>query len=216
MPTKTRSKPSPSSKTSRYSPHPSLAYAQAVVAGMKAKTGRSLEEWVALVAKRGADEKARAAWLKQEHGLGTNYAGWIAARSLGKGEEGTDPVKYLALAEQYVEAQYSGAKAALRPLYEALLELGFALGKDVKACPCKTMVPLYREHVIAEIKAATRTRIDLGLALGKYAKKLPKTLVDTGGAAKKDRITHRIALAGPEDLGPEVERWLRVAYELDG
>jgi uncharacterized protein DUF5655/uncharacterized protein DUF4287 len=212
MPTKSRSKAS----KSRYSPHPSLAYAQGVVAGMKAKTGRSLEEWVALVAKRAPDEGARAAWLKEEHGLGTNYAGWIAARSLGKDEEHTDPAAYLRAAEQYVEAQYAGAKAALRPLYEALLERGLALGRDVKACPCKTMVPLFRNHVIAEIKASARTRVDLGLALGKYAKKLPKTLVDTGGAAKKDRITHRIALARPEDLGPEVERWLRVAYELDG
>lgn len=216
MATKTRSKPSPSSKRSRYSPHPSLAYAQAVVAGMKEKTGRSLEEWIAVVAKRAPDEDARAAWLKQAHGLGTNYAGWIAARSLGKGEEDTDPAAYLRLAEQYVEAQYAGAKAALRPLYEALLERGLALGKDVKPCPCKTMVPLFRNHAIAEIKAATRTRVDLGLALGKYAKKLPKTLVDTGGAAKKDRITHRIALASATEVGPEVERWLRVAYELDG
>ena len=185
----------------RYSPHPSLAYAQSVVAGMKEKTGRSLEEWVALVANKApTDESARAVWLKRQHGLGTNYAGWIAARSLGRGEEDTDPEKYLALAEQYVEAQYSGAKTALRPIYEALLERGLALGKDVKACPCKTMVPLFRKHAIAEIKAAARTRVDLGLALGKHAGKLPKRLIDTGGAAKKDRITHKIELASALDV----------------
>ena len=205
------------SKKSRYSPHPSIAYAQSVVAKMKEKTGRSLEEWVALVAKKGPkSEDARSAWLKQEHGLGTNYAGWIAARSLGKGGDETDPVKYLALAEEYVEAQYAGPKAALKPIYEKLLELSLALGKDVTACPCKTMVPLFRNHAIAEIKAATKTRLDLGLALGKHAGKLPKALIDTGGAAKKDRITHKLELSSPDDVGPEVERWLRVAYELDG
>jgi len=203
-------------KNSRYSPHPSIAYAQSVVAKMKEKTGRSLEEWVALVARKGAkDEAGRASWLKQEHGLGTNYAAWIAARSVGKGHEDTDPEQYLALAETYVEEQYAGAKAGLKPVFEKLLELGLALGEDVKACPCKTMVPLFRKRAIAEIRAATRTRIDLGLALGKRAGKPPKRLIDTGGALKKDRITHKIELTSTAEVDDEVARWLRTAYELD-
>lgn len=205
-----------SRKESRYSPHPSIAYARSVVANMKAKTGRTLEEWIALAARKGPkDEAGRASWLKHEHGLGTNYAAWIAARSVGKGHEDTDPEQYLVLAEGYVEEQYAGDKAGLIPVYEKLLDLGLALGEDVKACPCKTMVPLFRKHAIAEIKAATRTRIDLGLALGKRAGKPPKRLIDTGGTARKDRITHRIALSSPAEVDAEVARWLRAAYELD-
>ena len=107
------------------------------------------------------------------------------------------------------------SKAGLRPIYDKLLELGFAIGKDVKVCPCKTMVPLFRKHAIAEIKAAARDRIDLGLALGKYEGKLSKRLVDTGGAAKKDRITHRIPLQALEDVDAEVATWLERAYRLD-
>jgi hypothetical protein len=199
-----------------YSPHPSIAYAQSVIAKMKEKTGRSLEEWIALTARKGPkDEAGRADWLKQEHGLGTNYAAWIAARSLGKGHEDTDPEKYLAQAAAYVEEQYAGAKEGLRPVYERLLELGLALGEDVKACPCKTMVPLFRKHAIVEIKAATRTRVDLGLALGKRAGKPPKRLIDTGGSARKDRITHKIELTSTAEIDGEVERWMRAAYELD-
>jgi hypothetical protein len=57
------------------------------------------------------------------------------------------------------------------------------------------MVPLYRNHVFAQIKPTTNTRIDLGLALAKYPEsKLPKRLIDTGGKAKKDRITRRIEI----------------------
>jgi hypothetical protein len=203
-------------KKSRYSPHPSIAYAQAVVANMKKKTGRSLEEWIAFVKSKGPKtEEARRDWLKEKHGLGTNYAWWIAERSVGKEDDDTDPVKYLAAAEKYVEDQYPASKAALRPIYEKLLDTGLALGKDVKACPCKTMVPLFRNHAIAEIKAATRTRIDLGLALGKHKGKLPKVLIDTGGAKKKDRITHKIELTSPVQVDAEVARWMRAAYELD-
>jgi hypothetical protein len=40
-------------------------------------------------------------------------------------------------------------------------------------------------------------------------------LVETGGYAKKDRITHRIAISSPADIDGEVRRWLRVAYEGD-
>jgi len=36
--------------------------------------------------------------------------------------------------------------------------------------------------------------IDLGFALTHYKGKLPKRLIDTGGLAKKDRITHRMEI----------------------
>jgi Domain of unknown function (DUF5655) len=58
-------------------------------------------------------------------------------------------------------------------IYETLLKVGLGVGADAKACPCKTIVPLYREHVFAEIKPATNSRIDLGLALGKVSAKIP-------------------------------------------
>jgi hypothetical protein len=107
-----------------------------------------------------------------------------------------------------------GKRAALRPAYDALLKLGLAAGKDVKACPCQTIVPLYRKHVFAQIKPSTNARIDFGLALGD-TKKTPKRLIDTGGYAKKDRITHRFEIATPADVDGEVERWLAIAYERD-
>ena len=116
---------SPTRKSSRYSPHPSIAFARSVVAGMKAKTGRSLEEWISFVNAKGPkSEEARRGWLKQGHGLGTNYAGWIAGRSLGKGAEDTDPEAYLRVTQTYVAAQYPEAKAALRPIYAKVLALG--------------------------------------------------------------------------------------------
>jgi hypothetical protein len=203
-------------KKTIYSPHPSIAYAQSVVANMKVKTGRSLEEWIAFVRKSGpATEEERRAWLQQKHALGTNYAWWIAQRSFGKGEEDTDPEKYLAAAEGYVDAMFAGPKAGLRPIYERLLEAGFSIGDGVKVCPCETIVPFFRNHVIAQVKPSTRTRIDFGLALGKHAGKLPKRLIDTGGGAKKDRITHRIEVTSTEDVDDFLRRWLRTAYDLD-
>jgi hypothetical protein len=108
---------------------------------------------------------------------------------------------------------YSGAKASLRLIYDELLALGRSLGEDVKVCPCQTMVPLYRKHVFAQIKPTTRTRIDLGLALRDT--RTPSRLIDTGGFAKKDRITHRIEITSLKDIDAEVKKWLKTAYAMD-
>ena len=77
------------------------------------------------------------------------------------------------------------------------------------------IVPLYRTHVFAQLKPTTNTRIDLGFALTRYKGKLPKRLIDTGGLAKKDRITHRIEITAAEQIDGEVKKWLKTAYDLD-
>jgi hypothetical protein len=196
-----------------YSPHPGIAMIQKWIAELPAKTGRSLDEWLRLIESEGPrDEKARRVWLKEEFGLGTNSAWWLAERAAGKGTEDDDPERYLQAAERYVEEMFA-KRQGLRPLYDELLKCGLAVAKDVKACPCKTIVPLYRHHVFAQIKPATRTRIDMGFAL----QDTPATgrLIDTGGRAKGDRITHRIPISAKADIDAEVTAWLHKAYELD-
>jgi len=202
-------------KKSIYGVHPGVMMAQRWIAELKQKTDRTLEEWLRLIKKEGPPtEKERRDWLKTKYGLGTNSAWWLAERSFGKGEEIGDPDQYLRAAEKYVEAMFAGKKEPLRPIYQALLKLGLAVGKEAKACPCQTIVPLYRKHVFAQIKPTTQTRIDFGLALGD-TKKTPKRLIDTGGYAKKDRITHRFEITSLKDIDDEVKGWLKVAYDRD-
>jgi hypothetical protein len=74
---------------------------------------------------------------------------------------------------------------------------------------------LYRQHVFAQIKQTTNTRIDLVFALARYKRKLPNRVIDTGGVAKKDRITDRMELKAVAEIDAEVNKWLRMAYELD-
>lgn len=121
---------------------------------------------------------------------------------------------YLRAAPGYLDAMYGGARASLREIHDALEELAFSLGKDIRICPGKTIVPVYRHHVIAQIRPATRTRIDFGLALGGL--KGRGRLIETGGYAKKDRITHRMAVTTLADIDDELRDWLGHAYALDG
>jgi uncharacterized protein DUF5655/uncharacterized protein DUF4287 len=197
-----------------YSVHPGIGMVEKWKSELPAKTGRSLDDWIALVKKSGPRaEKERREWLKKEHKMGTNSAWWIAERAEGKGAEEDSPEAYLDAAEKWVDAMFSGPRAALRPLYDELLKLALSLGKDVKASPGKTIVPLYRNHVFAQIKPSTNTRVDLGFALGNM--KTPKRLIDTGGYEKKDRITRRIEVKAKADIDDELTRWLKKAYEMD-
>ena len=196
-----------------YGVHPGVAMVQRAIEELPSKSGKSLDEWIKLINRSGLKtEVERREWLKSKYGLGTNYAKWLAERAEGKGEDG-NPETYLRAAEGYVEKMFSGQKASLRPIYDALLKLGLGIGKDVKACPCQTIVPLYRNHVFAQIKPTTQTRIDLGFALKDM--KATGRLIDTGGFAKKDRITHRIPVTSLKEIDNEVKRWLKTAYELD-
>lgn len=197
-----------------YSPHPSIQYSRNVLAKLERTSGKTVAQWVALIQASGpATEVERRDWLKAEHGLGTNTAWWLAEMSFGKGGDALDEGAYLAAAPGYVAAMYAGPKASLKPLHDRLIELGRSLGKDVKICPCQTIVPLYRNHVFAEVKPTTRTRIDFGLALGDT--KAVGRLVETGGFAKKNRITHKIAIASAADIDAFVTKWLKVAYDRD-
>jgi hypothetical protein len=196
-------------KKSIYDNQPRQSMEEACVAKLPEKTGKTIEQWVAIVRKDGpASDKERREWLKKEYGFTTNYAGFVAERAASD----------LSLAERYdpealVADIFSGPKAAFEPIYEAILAYALSLGKDVTVRPCKTMIPFYRKHVFGQVRAPNRSRIDLGFAL----KDTPLTgrLIDTGGFAKKDRITHRIEISTLSDFNAEAKRWLRTAYDMD-
>jgi len=203
------------STKSPYSVHPGVAYVQSIIVKLKEKTGRTIDEWIDYVKKEGPPTAVeRRAWLKDTHQLGTNYAWWIAERASGKGSEDGDPESYLRKAPQYVDEMFAGKRAALKPIYTELLKVGLGSGKLAKACPCKTIVPLYREHVFAEIKPATNSRIDLGLALGTVSTRIPARVEPVKGS-KGNRITHRIQIDAVDQIDDFVRRWLKTAYDAD-
>ena len=197
-----------------YDVHPSVIYVQTVLANLKAKTGRTVDEWSDLVrTERPSDAKA---WLKSQ-GLGTTQAGFVLQRANAKPGHAFDdtPEGYLAAAAGYVDGQYTGKKAPLRPLFERIVVLVRGLGAEVQVCPCETIVPFYRHHVFAEVRPFV-SRLDLGLALGDPAAVEDPSgrLKDTGGFAKKDRITHKLEITTAADLEIALP-WLKRAYERD-
>lgn len=211
-------KPKPTGKKPKpiaYGVHPGVAMVVKWVAELKQKTGRNLDEWCALIQNEGPkDMAARRDWLKSNYKLGTNTAWWLAERADGQPTWDESPEAYLAIAPTYVDEMFSGVKAAMRPIGDALMRMAKEVADDIMFCPCKTMIPFYREHVIAQIKPSTRTRIDFGLSFGAD---VPFTtrLKDTGGIKKKDRITHKVEVTSLDDIDQQLRKWLKMAYDRD-
>jgi hypothetical protein len=178
----------------------------AIRANLPKKTGRTLEEWAELTRAEGpATWKARVDWLKRTHQLGHVQAQFI----VWEAEKSPDYVP--PTPQELFDAQYAGSKAALRPIYERLAEAVRSLGGDAGLDPRRTYVAMVRHRQFGVIQASTKTRVDLGLVLAGVAPggRLEKAPASLGSG----RITHRIALASPDDVDAEVLGWLRAAYE---
>jgi Domain of unknown function (DUF5655)/Domain of unknown function (DUF4287) len=132
----------------------------AVSESLAARTGRSLDEWVALVRASGVDPLDQAAvrrWLRNEHGVPQNSQ-WAIADAAARSAGWTRPST-----EQYVDGQYTGAKAALRPIYDAVAAVITGLGDDVSVEGRSSYTPFVRGRQFAAVAAATRDRVDVGL-----------------------------------------------------
>ncbi|WP_375207230.1 DUF4287 domain-containing protein [Hyphococcus sp.] len=178
--------------------------AATMIANLKANTGKTLEQWVAIAKKSGEEKHGGVVkHLKAEHGLTHGFANLVAHKYLksdaGSAEGGDDAL---------VAAQYAGAKADLKPIYDVLIKAATSLGKDVEISPKKTYVSLRRNKQFALVQPSTKTRVDLGINL----KDEPaKGRLEKSGSFNA-MVSHRVKLEKPTDIDKDVKAWLKKAY----
>ena len=170
-----------------------------MLANIPEKTGKPLAEWIKLIQKSGHEKHGEILkFLKGEHGVSHGFANLIAAKSRETGEE-----------VDLVAAQYSGGKAGLRPLYEDIVGFARSLGGDVEVAPKKASVSLRRKKQFALVTPATKTRIDLGLALKGDE---PAGRLEAYNAM----CSHRVRLESSAAFDGEVKAWMKEAYSRSG
>jgi hypothetical protein len=180
----------------------------AIRRNMAERTGRTVEEWAALVKKEGPKgTKERVAWLRARHRLGGPTAMVVVAEA-----EGRKPLAEYEQGDALVAAMFRGPKEALQPAYEAAIAAARALGKDVTPSARKTYLTLSRKRQFAVLQPSTASRLDIGLVLPgvKPAGRL-RAVTNVGGG----RVTHAIGVASPKDVDAFVKRWLKAAYDQD-
>lgn len=180
----------------------------AVSASMEERTGRSVEAWVAEVEASDVDpldQKAVRRWLKAEHGIPQNSR-WAIAFAAARAAGWEPPTT-----EQYVDRQYAGPKAGLRPIFDRVRAILENLGDDVSMEGRSTYTPFVRGRQFAAVAAATGTRVDVGL---RFVDAPDSDLLTPANAP--GQATHKLALTSVDDVRDEVADLLRAAYEQNG
>jgi predicted transport protein len=178
----------------------------AMKVNLQAKTGKAWDEWLKIARDSGIDKHgALVKHLKDTYSIGHGYANLIAHDVNKSAAEMADDT------QQFVEQQYAGAKAALRPIYDRLVaEIG-AFGDDVQFVPMKAYVSVKRKKQFAILQPATHTRFEVGIKL----KDAPAdSRLETGGF--NGMVSHRVKILTIDEVDTQVISWLRQAYEGAG
>jgi hypothetical protein len=176
-----------------------------MIASFKEKTGKPLDQWLAIARKSGAEKHGGlVAHLKSDHDMTHGYANMVALKYFK-----SDAGSLAAGGTDLVAAQYAGEKAALRPIYDALVKAMDGFGRDIEFAPKKAYVSVRRSKQFAIIQPSTKARLDLGVNLKSVA---PAGRLEASGSFNA-MVSHRIKLAAAGDVDKDVKAWLKQAYE---
>ena len=183
----------------------------AVTESMQARTGHTLDEWVALVDGSGVDaldQRAVRAWLRDVHGVPQNSQWAIAdAAATAAGWKRPDP-------DGYTDALYADAKAHLRPIHDAIVTLAEGLGDDAHREGRGTYIPVVRRTQFVAVAPGPRDTVRVGF---RFRGAVPddERLSPAKGFAQATHWLHLSADADEDDLrslGPLLE----AAYAQNG
>lgn len=177
---------------------------QAYLDTVKAKTGKTPEDFARLAAEKGLTKHSEiAAWVKQDFGLGHGHAQAIAAALLK-----SDSRK--ASGDEKLQKLTSGKKAVWREACDALVASLKAFGPDVEAVANETYVNVNRgQKKFAILHPASAERFDIGIKL----KGLEATGRLEAAGSWNAMVTHRVRITDPAQIDAEVLAWLKQAYE---
>jgi hypothetical protein len=174
------------------------------IRNIETTTGRSIPEWTDLIAATGLEKHGQIiSYLKSEHQITHGNANLLATKAR-EALAGGPPSE-----TSLLDAQYTGAKAPLRGIHDALVAAAGQMGSDVETVIQKTGVSVRRSRQFAVIRAASSKRVELGL-------NLPGVTPAGRLLAASGMCSHRIDLQHVDDVDGEVIGWMREAYEAAG
>ncbi len=177
----------------------------AMIANCKEKTGKTVDQWVKIASKSGLKGHGEIVkFLKADHDLTHGYANLVAHRTLSS-DAGS-----VVDSDRLIEAQYTGDKTALRPIYNELVKIVTGFGKDIELAPKKTYVSVRRNKQFAIIQPSTKSRVDVGINLKGVE---PTARLEKSGSFNA-MVSHRVRLEATSDVDAELKRWLKAAYEM--
>ncbi len=175
---------------------------QSYLDNIKAKTGKTPEDFRVLAAKKGLLKNGEiVAWLKADFELGHGHANAIAHVIMSHGQPEVS-------VDDAIAAHFAGKKADWRKPYDGLADKVMKFGADVEIVPGKTYISLVRGAKKFGIVQVSAERMDIGIKL----KGVPPTERLEAGGSWNAMVTHRVRVSDPKQIDTEVLAWLKQAY----
>ena len=175
-----------------------------VLQNLESKTGKNLDQWMEIANNSPAmKHKEIIDYLKSEYDLTYGYANLIALKTR-EAKEGQAPS-----GDALIEAQYSGDKSELRPIYDEIMANVGKFGEDVEIAPKKSYVSLRRNKQFAIVQPSTKTRVDVGINLKGLD---PGDRLETSGNFNA-MVSHRVRITELDQMDEELIDWLKEAYQ---
>jgi hypothetical protein len=180
---------------------------QAYIDNIKAKTGKTPEDFRQLAEKKGLlkpETKAGeiVAWLKHDFGLGHGHAMAIYTVFKGLKEQKQDKTGTL-------EKHFSGEKGKWRTAYDKCLKKINSFGEDIQIEPVVSYISLLRGERKFAILQITNDRMDIGIKLKDH--ETTERFKEAGNW--NTMMTHRVSIISSQELDKELFSWLQKAYE---
>jgi hypothetical protein len=177
---------------------------QAYLDTIKAKTGKTPDDFRALAAQKGLTKYPEMmAWLKADFGLGHGHANVIAQLLAHADEPKVTP-------DERIDKLFSGGKQKWRKEYDALVNKLAGFGEDVRMAPTNTYISLLRGgYKFGIIEPAAAGHLDIGIKL----KGAAPTERFTAAGSWNAMVTHRVRISDTSQMDAEVLVWLKLAYD---
>jgi Domain of unknown function (DUF4287)/Domain of unknown function (DUF5655) len=177
---------------------------QAYLDTIKAKTGKTPEDFRVLAAKKGLTKYGEImAWLKADYGLGHGHANVIAQLIVHHDEPKVTT-------DDKIAQLFAGNKEKWRKPYDALLAKLVKFGADVTVASTATYISLLRGgKKFGIVQPSAAERMDIGIKL-KGVK--PTDRLEAAGKWNA-MVTHRVRITDPKQIDKDVLAWLKQAYD---
>jgi Domain of unknown function (DUF4287)/Domain of unknown function (DUF5655) len=180
---------------------------KAYLDNIRAKTGKSPEDFRVLAEKKGLLQKdiktgQIVTWLKEDFGLGHGHAMAIVLTLKNATQPGTSK-------DEQVEKHFRGDKSKWQKPYDELLTKIRKFGQDVSVSPTDSYISILHKGKKFAIVHVTSDHLDIGVKL-KGAKTTNR--FEAAGAWNA-MVTHRVRIDDPKEINAEVISWLHQAYD---
>jgi Domain of unknown function (DUF5655)/Domain of unknown function (DUF4287) len=185
------------------------------LANIQKRSGKTLDQLTALVKNSGLEKHGEmVAMLKTTLGMGHGDANTLVHYSKGHPSFADSPaIASGATAggnDALLVAIYTGPKAALRPIHDAVMAQVAKFG-EFEIAPKKTYLSLRRKKQFAMVGPATNTRVEVGLNMKDVKGTARLEALPPGGMCQ-----YRVKLTSPADVDAELLGWIRRAYDAAG